>query len=289
MKVTISIEAGGADLKLVAAALTLLSGGNASVTTSKNESHTVSVVPTMTHLEPATFIPNGMGSSGDDNNFVAGGCDGGDLNTAVAPGGEVGAETPLATVSLTPEPSATTSPPEYDCTGLIWDTRIHSGNKAKNADGTWRKKRGVSAETYQSIEAELRGTQSPSQPAVPTSQPPVTAPSVVPPNATTTPPITMSPLPPAMAQAVAAQQASAQQPVQHELPIPPQPVPTVPQPMPTFPDIMNRISEGFKSQKIGQSFISEMSQATGVASITELNGNQNALIKAAALLAEKGL
>lgn len=69
---------------------------------------------------------------------------------------------------------------EVDKTGLPWDERIHSSGANKlNADGTWRKRRGVSEIDYKRIEAELRGT--PSAPSVP--PPPVTAPTltVVPP------------------------------------------------------------------------------------------------------------
>lgn len=44
-----------------------------------------------------------------------------------------------------------------DSAGLPWDERIHSSNKALNADGTWRKRRGVTDETVAAVEAELRG------------------------------------------------------------------------------------------------------------------------------------
>jgi hypothetical protein len=70
--------------------------------------------------------------------------------------------------------------PEMDKTGLPWDERIHSGGANKlNADGAWRKRRGVSEIDYKRIEAELRGT--PPAPQVP--PPPATVPTlaVVPP------------------------------------------------------------------------------------------------------------
>ncbi len=46
--------------------------------------------------------------------------------------------------------------PAVDSSGLPWDERIHSANKAQIADGTWRKRRGVDAATVASVEMELR-------------------------------------------------------------------------------------------------------------------------------------
>lgn len=48
--------------------------------------------------------------------------------------------------------------PDRDSAGLPWDARIHAASKATVADGTWRKKRGVSDEEVAAVEAELRGT-----------------------------------------------------------------------------------------------------------------------------------
>lgn len=59
--------------------------------------------------------------------------------------------------------------PAIDKDGFPWDERIHSGNKKMNADGTWRKKRGVSAEQVKQVEAELKSTAAPV--AMPTQQP----------------------------------------------------------------------------------------------------------------------
>jgi len=59
-------------------------------------------------------------------------------------------------------PIAAPPPPagvEVDKSGLPWDARIHSGpakDKPKNADGTWRKKRGVDDATVAAVTAELR-------------------------------------------------------------------------------------------------------------------------------------
>lgn len=58
-----------------------------------------------------------------------------------------------------PPPAAGTSAPSVDNTGLPWDERIHSGTKAINADGTWKKRRGVTPPIVAKVEAELRGGQ----------------------------------------------------------------------------------------------------------------------------------
>lgn len=44
----------------------------------------------------------------------------------------------------------------HDSAGIPWDERIHSKNKGTNADGTWRKKRGVSAAEVATVEGELK-------------------------------------------------------------------------------------------------------------------------------------
>lgn len=56
-------------------------------------------------------------------------------------------------------PPANAGGVEVDKSGLPWDGRIHSGpadKRPQNADGTWRKKRGVSDDEVAAVEAELR-------------------------------------------------------------------------------------------------------------------------------------
>lgn len=63
---------------------------------------------------------------------------------AVAPGAPAG--------PTTPAPSG-----DVDSAGLPWDKRIHSSSKAKNADGSWRKLRGLNdGALVARVEAELR-------------------------------------------------------------------------------------------------------------------------------------
>lgn len=49
------------------------------------------------------------------------------------------------------------TPPATDKNGLPWDERIHAGTKALNADGTWKKRRGVDDATVAAVTAELTG------------------------------------------------------------------------------------------------------------------------------------
>lgn len=46
--------------------------------------------------------------------------------------------------------------PGADTVGMPHDVRIHSDNKKQNADGTWRKRRGVDAAMVAAVEAELK-------------------------------------------------------------------------------------------------------------------------------------
>ena len=50
-------------------------------------------------------------------------------------------------------PAPTPAAPAVDANNMPHDERIHAGSKALNADGTWRKKRGVSDELIRSVEA----------------------------------------------------------------------------------------------------------------------------------------
>jgi hypothetical protein len=84
---------------------------------------------------------------------------------------------PIKTVAEIARESAAVACPappanvELDVAGHAWDERIHSGTRAKNKDGTWRTKRGVSAGVVAQVEAELKGA----KPAT------VAAPGVAPP------------------------------------------------------------------------------------------------------------
>jgi len=53
-----------------------------------------------------------------------------------------------------PAPAGQTQ--ELDAAGLPWDARIHSESRARIADNTWRRKRGVDQAIVDSVTAELR-------------------------------------------------------------------------------------------------------------------------------------
>jgi hypothetical protein len=75
--------------------------------------------------------------------------------------GPVSKEAPISTAGphlvVAATPVAPLTYPSRDKDGLPWDDRIHASSKALNADGTWRKKRGVSDAEVTQVEAQLRG------------------------------------------------------------------------------------------------------------------------------------
>lgn len=100
----------------------------------------------------------------------------------------VGENTPAPTVipQPTPEPQddepTNDTPPATDKNGLPWDERIHAGTKALNADGTWKKRRGVDDATVAAVTAELTGAApAPTPEPTPAPQPePTPAPTPAP-------------------------------------------------------------------------------------------------------------
>lgn len=67
---------------------------------------------------------------------------------------------------------------EIDKHGLPWDGRIHASTKAKNADGSWRTKRGLGDAVLAEVEAELKALMmipSAGPQLVPTPPPPAAA------------------------------------------------------------------------------------------------------------------
>jgi hypothetical protein len=125
---------------------------------------------------------------------------------AAAPAGSI--PTPPSASAPTPNPGGV----EVDKSGLPWDGRIHSGpadKKPKNADQTWRKKRGVSDDEVAAVEAELRAAlNAPAPAAIPA--PPAAAVPVA--------PVAEAPVPPAP-------------PVAAPVPASPPPAPAAPVPM----------------------------------------------------------
>lgn len=65
---------------------------------------------------------------------------------------------PPSTAPEVPAAPSTSAPSgELDIKGLPWDERIHAGTKAKNADGSWRQRRGLNDPALVArVEAEMR-------------------------------------------------------------------------------------------------------------------------------------
>lgn len=100
-------------------------------------------------------------------------------------------------VTATPTPpgddteETNANPPSVDKNGLKWDERIHASTKTTNADGTWKKKRGVDDALVASVTAELTAGATPTPGATVTPTPTPTPGAVVTP--TPTPGATVTP------------------------------------------------------------------------------------------------
>ena len=174
----------------------------------------------------------------------------------VAPGAPAGLTTPA--------PSG-----DVDSTGLPWDKRIHSSSKAKNADGSWRKLRGLNdGALVARVEAELRArTAAGAEPAqstvaVPTPPPAGAAPAPVPPQASAAP--VSAPTPPAAV-------------------IPPPPGTTVAPPVPAAPDVatpeglMEWVTPRMMDGRLTFDTVAAALQANGVESLAALKTNPAAV------------
>ncbi len=60
--------------------------------------------------------------------------------------------------------------PELDLDGLPWDERIHASTKTTIKNGTWKRKRGISEDLYNSVVAELRADYPEQTPAEPVKE-----------------------------------------------------------------------------------------------------------------------
>jgi len=91
--------------------------------------------------------------------------------------------------------SSVPSDPPLDKNGLPWDERIHASTRTRNADGSWRYKRGVADTWVVEVEKELRALMAiPVPAAIPLDQP--VGASAVAPAATTTVPVIVDVPPP---------------------------------------------------------------------------------------------
>lgn len=66
------------------------------------------------------------------------------------------APTPETVSETEPDAGAPESGEGLDADGLPWDEAIHSGNKKRNADGRWQRRRGVQDAVFDARVAEIR-------------------------------------------------------------------------------------------------------------------------------------
>lgn len=125
--------------------------------------------------------------------------------------------------------------PLFDNTGLPWDERIHSATKTRNADGSWKKRRGgPTGEALTAIETELRmRTAAQAQQPAPVPQPqPIAQPVPMP-----------QPVPVAQPQPIpqpVPQPVPQPQPVPVAQPMPEQVQQPAPQPMPAAQQVVEQ-------------------------------------------------
>lgn len=86
-------------------------------------------------------------------------------------------------------------PNERDSAGLPWHDQIHSKARSKNADGTWRKRKGVQSDLVTAVEAQLRAANNAPAPAVAPVAPPATPPAAPAPTVPPAAPVVAAPAP----------------------------------------------------------------------------------------------
>lgn len=160
-----------------------------------------------------------------------------------------------------PAPAASASPAnpaELDKHGLPWDERIHAGTKAKNADGSWRQRRGLNDEALiKRVEAELRqlvANNAPSAAPLPPPAPSAATVVVPPPPVTLATPLAV-PAPPALAGA----------PTPTIPPAPPATPPaSTPAPEINFYQLLDVITKSISAGKLTEAHINEQLAAEGI-------------------------
>lgn len=160
------------------------------------------------------------------------------------------------------------NPGEVDSAGIPWDERIHTSTHAKNADGSWRRKRGVDDATFAALSAELKARGITATPAVPVAAPapaaPVPMPTPAPAPAPAAAPVAMAPTAavPMPAPTPAPAPAPAAAPI-------PTPVPETPAPAPAaapaidFARLMAIVGTGVQSGKIDTPYLSWLGTTYG--------------------------
>lgn len=155
-------------------------------------------------------------------------------------------------------PTAATAPivapggVEKDARGLPWDHRIHSSSKNKNANGTWRAKKGMNdgGELVRKVEAELMQAMAAPGPAT------VTLPAGMDPAA-----------PPPPASVVFAATGATPQPAGVLTPVVPPPPPGVVDQTLSFPGLMTALTPAMAAGRINTALLTEACVAVGIPSL----------------------
>lgn len=193
---------------------------------------------------------------------------------------------PVASPPISSAPAAPSSGVELDADGLPWDGRIHSGpddKKPKNADGRWRRKRGVGDAEVERVTAELRQVMGAPAPAptpaaapTPPPAPPVAADPAPPAPVAQAPTAAPTPPPPTPAdastgfgQAVAETAASAP-PAPPVAATPPVAPPAAPAPAANFAELMKRITARQTAGTLTVTDTKVAAEALGLSGVADL-------------------
>lgn len=185
--------------------------------------------------------------------------------TSIAPPPPPGVQSAPNATTTAPEPAAVTqahAESDEDSEGVTWDARIHSSERGKKIDGTWKLRRGVDKDLAASVLAELRAkSKFPGTVVAPPSAPP-------PPPAPPAPP---APPRPAgiLHEGTTPSVPSPPQQVASVL-TPPVPTPASEGPM-TFKDFMKWTLEQVSTGKIRTEQINKALSDANIPAITTLN------------------
>ena len=178
---------------------------------------------------------------------------------------------------------------EVDASGMPWDNRIHSGSRAKVADGSWRQKRNLDPNVLAQVEGELRTTMGLPFPVIPAAPvAPVVASVVAPvPTAPVSPEsafIASVPVPPPFVHSVVP-------PVAQAVITPPPPTAPAgaattasPSNPVTFPMLMQKITQAFTAKTLDQPTIQAACQAVGLPSLPMLASRPDLVAQVATIL-----
>ena len=197
---------------------------------------------------------------------------------------------------------------EVDAKGMPWDNRIHSGSRAKTADGSWRQKRNLDPNLLAQVEGELRTTMS-----LPTVAPTTAAVAIAAtPTAVVTPEsafiAAVVPPPPAAVAPVQTVVSAVPTPPPFVPNVEPSVAPAVITPPPptapagvvttaspssqsgagvavvTFPQLMQKITQAFTAKTLDQGTIQAACQQVGLPSLPMLASRPDLVAQVATIL-----